>query len=127
MSDEKSSLDGQRAPTFLATPERRRSRREPIATVHVEIRSSPDEEDPQWAGSAVDLNASGMALVLPPELESGARVFLTFQLGKVTFSRVHGDVVRQDAVGVGAVRFVDWNDEDKLALISYLQEAGAPP
>jgi len=127
MSDEETSLDGKRPPTFLATPERRRSRREPIANVQVEISSSPDEKKPQWAGTAVDLNASGMALVLAPELESGARVFLTFELGKETFKRVQGTVVRQDAVGVGAVRFVEWNDEDKLALISYLQEAGAPP
>ena len=127
MSDEESSLDGRRPPTFLATPERRRSRREPIATVHVEIRSSPDEKEPQWAGTAVDLNSSGMALVLAPELESGSRVFLTFKLGKESFQRVQGNIVRQDAVGVGAVRFVDWNDEDKLALITYLQEAGSPP
>ena len=127
MSDEESSPDGLRSSTFLATPERRQSRRRPIATVHVEIRSSPDQKEPQWAGSAVDLNASGMALVLPPELESGARVFLTFQLGDETFVRVQGDVVRQDAVGVGAVRFVDWNDGNKLALITYLQEVGAPP
>lgn len=127
MTDQDSDSKPEAKHGFFSTPERRDSRREPIATVHVAIRESPDDEDPRWAGSAVDLNATGMALVLPPELGSNSRVYLSFRLGNDTYSRVPGTVVRQDAVGIGAVHFVDWTEEDKLALITYLQQAGSPP
>ena len=113
---------------LLRPRERRLSRREPIATIHVEMRQSKNAEQPDWAGSAVDLNASGMALVLPSELEAGARVFLSFRLGESSvFDCVPGLVVRQDQAGIGAVRFVDWGETDQLALVSYLQESGSPP
>ena len=127
MTDKETDSKPEAKRGFLSTPERRDSRREPIATVYVAIRESPDDEDPRWAGSAVDLNATGMALVLPPELPSNSRVYLSFRLGSDEYSRVPGTVVRHDVVGVGAVHFVDWSEEDKLALITYLQQAGSPP
>ena len=108
--------------SFLKTRERRMSRREPIAKIYVTIRKSPDSATPDWAGTAVDVNSSGMALVLPPDLEAGTRVSLTFKLGEAEFSRVPAEIVRQDNVGVGAVRFVDWTHADELALITYLQK-----
>ncbi len=113
--------------SFLKTPERRLSRREPIARIYVKIRRSPDSEKPDWAGTAVDVNGSGMALVLPPDLATGTRVFLSFELGDVEFSRVPGEIVRQDVVGVGAVRFVDWSDSDQLELVSYLRKSTRGP
>ena len=113
--------------SFLKTDERRTSRREPIAKIYVRIRRSPDSESPDWAGTAVDVNSTGMALVLPPDLATGTRVFLTFELGEVAFSRVPGEIVRQDTVGIGAVRFADWSESDRLKLASYLQESTRGP
>ena len=113
--------------SFLKTRERRRSRREPIAKIYVRIHRSPDSQRPDWAGTAVDVNSSGMALVLPPELATGTRVFLSFKLGDAEFSRMPGEIVRQDTVGIGAVRFVDWPDSEQLDLASYLQESNSGP
>ena len=107
---------------FLKTLERRLSRREPIAKISVKIRRSPDSMSPDWAGNAVDINESGMALVLPPELATGTPVFLSFKLGEAEFSRLPAEIVRQENVGIGAVRFVDWSDSDQLELVSYLQK-----
>ena len=113
---------------FLPSGERRLTERAPIADVYVEMRREPDNEVPDWAGSAVDINASGMALVLPPDLQPGERVYLSFQLDELAvFEAVPGMVVRQDFVGVGAVRFEEWTETDQLALISYLQAKDSPP
>ena len=103
------------------TLERRLSRREPLAIL-VMIRRSADSESPDWAGNAADINDSGMALVLPPELATGTVVFLSFKLGDNEFSGVPAEIVRQESVGIGAVHFVDWSDADRLELVSYLQE-----
>ncbi len=112
--------------SFLKTRERRMSRREPIAKIYVEIRRSADSEIPDWAGTAVDVNSNGMALVLPPDMATGTRVSLSFALGEVEFSCVPAEVVRQDVVGVGAVRFVDWSDADQLELLAYLETTDGP-
>ena len=107
---------------FPKTVERRLSRREPIAKIFVKIRRSPDSKSPDWACTAVDITDGGMALVLPPELATGTRVFLSFKLGDTEFSWVLGEIVRQENVGVGAVRFVDWSYSDQRELVSYLQK-----
>jgi hypothetical protein len=98
-----------------------------VAKLEVEIRLDPSAENPDWSGTAVDVNASGLALVLPPELAPGTRVFLTFQLGSSKFSRLPGLVVRQDRVGVGAVEFKDWETADMMRLRTFLQEQSSPP
>ena len=123
------SDDKTRRPTysFLNAGERRESRRTLIAELEVEVRLEPSAEDPDWSGTAVDVNVSGLALVLPPELPPGTRVFLTFQLGSSKFHRLPGLVVRQDRVGVGAVTFEDWETKDKMRLRTFLEEQFAPP
>ena len=113
--------------SFLSTGERRESRRTLIAKLEVEVRLDRSAVDPHWSGTAIDVNASGLALVLPPELPTGTRVFLTFQLGSSKFSRLPGLVVRQDRVGVGAVEFEDWETKDSMHLRTFLEEQSAPP
>ncbi len=112
---------------FLSAGDRRESRRTSITKLEVEVRLEHSSEDPDWSGTAVDINASGLALVLPPELAPGTRVFLSFQLGSSKFSRLPGLVVRQDRVGVGAVTFDDWETKYKLRLHTFLEEQSAPP
>lgn len=107
------------------TLERRLSRRKPIARIYVEIRRSPDSKNPDWAGTSVDITDGGMALVLPPELATGTLVFLSFKLGDAEFLRVLAEIVRQENIGIGAVRFVDWPDSDQRKLVSYLQKTAA--
>ncbi len=113
--------------SFLDAGERRESRRALIAKLEVEVRLEQSAEDPDWSGTAVDINASGLALVLPPELAPGTRVYLTFQLGGSKFSRLPGLVVRQDRVGVGAVEFEHWETKDQMRLRTFLEEQSAPP
>ena len=113
--------------SFLKTRERRMSRRSNIAKIYVTIRRSPDSVEPDWAGTAVDLNGNGMALVLPPEMPTGTQVSLSFKLDDVKFSRVPAVVVRQDHVGVGAVRFLEWSDADQLELLTYLEKTTDGP
>ena len=104
------------------TPEHRLWRRVPIAKISVGIRREQDSESPDWAGNGVDINNGGMALVLPLKLPAGTRVFLNFRLGDADFSRVPAEILRQENVGIGAVRFVDWSDSDQLELVSFLQK-----
>lgn len=113
--------------SFLNTRERRDSRRQPVSQIEVEIRLERDSSTPDWGGSAIDLNSTGMALVLPPELEMGTLVYLTFDLGSSSFDRLPGTIVRQDRVGVGAVQFQDWGVDDKMRLLTFLQEGSTPP
>ena len=128
MSNQESDNKSRR-PTwsFLNAGERRESRRTLIAKLEVEVRLEHSAEDPDWSGTAVDINASGLALVLPPELAPGTRVYLTFQLGSSKFSRLPGLVVRQDRVGVGAVTFEDWETKHQMRLRTFLEEQLAPP
>ena len=112
---------------FLNTRERRDSRREPIANIPVEIRLSAGSDDPDWAGSAVDINSTGIALVLPPDLHAGTHVYLSFDVGGESYSRLPGLIVRQERVGVGAVEFYELSTDDKTRLLSFLQHRSAPP
>jgi hypothetical protein len=127
MSEEESNDKTSPTYGFLSAGDRRESRRTLVAKLEVEIRLDPSAENPDWSGTAVDVNASGLALVLPPELAPGTRVFLTFQLGSSKFSRLPGLVVRQDRVGVGAVEFKDWETADMMRLRTFLQEQSSPP
>jgi len=45
--------------------------------------------------------------------------------GNAEFLRVLAEIVRQENIGIGAVRFVDWPDSDRLKLVSYLQKTAA--
>ncbi len=112
---------------FLNAGDRRESRRSLIAKLEVEVRLERSTEDPDWSGTAIDINVSGLALVLPPELAPGTRVFLSFQLGNSKFYRLPGLVVRQDRVGVGAVEFEDWETAELMRLRTFLEEQAAPP
>lgn len=107
------------------TIERRQSMREPIAKTSVRIRRSPDSEIPDWAGSGIDINNGGMALVLPLKLAAGTRLFLNFELGDAEFSRVPVEIVRQESIGISAVRFSGWSDSDRLELGSYLKKTAS--
>jgi len=112
--------------SFLRTAERRTTQREPIADVHVEMRTTPDAAEPTWAGSGIDISTTGMALVLPPELAPGTRVYLSFRLPSgPSFYALPAMIVRQDRVGCGAVRFVDWSDVERRALADHLDEDDA--
>ena len=113
--------------SFINTLERRESRRTLIAKLEVEVRLERSAEDPDWSSTAVDVNATGLALVLPPELAPGTRVFLTFQLGSSKFNRMPGLVVRQARVGVGAVEFENWETAELMRLRTFLGEQSAPP
>lgn len=74
-----------------------------------------------WAGNAVDINGDGLAMALPPEVEEGTRVLLTFTLDGTEFARLPGVVVRQDReFGVAALRFGEWPETARLALLDAL-------
>ena len=53
-------------------PSRRRLRRHPIHGVFVAI-DAPDVAEHPWVVDAIDINAHGLGLVMPPELEAGTR------------------------------------------------------
>jgi hypothetical protein len=80
------------------------------------------EADTLWSCSAIDINGDGMALTLPPELEPGTRLRLTFQPDDTTaFHAVPCLVVRQDrALGYGAVMFNGWSEEHVIELWAFL-------
>lgn len=103
------------------TEERRASKRSPIVNIYVEMRTDDAAEGPQWAGSAIDVNEGGMALVLPPDLSPGDRIYLSFRIGDgPTLEGVRATVVRQEGVGVGAVRFELLSDSARQVIRDYL-------
>lgn len=99
----------------------RRSRRRSLSGVLVEI-EGPDLSQQVWVADALDLNADGMGLVLPPALPISTPVLLTFRLDEVhEFSRVPAVVHhREPLAGNGGVRFGDWSDADRLRLLEHL-------
>ena len=100
---------------------KRRSRRLPIPGVRVDV-TREGEADTLWSCSAIDINGDGMALTLPPELEPGTRLRLTFQPDdSTTFLAVPCLVIRQDrAGGYGAVVFSGWSEEHVIELWAFL-------
>lgn len=102
--------------------ERRAYPRRPAPEVFVALESSEDPGRAEWAGSAIDISGGGLALTLPDEVPVGTELLLTFRLEDGTaFVRVPSTVVRKESgYGIGAVRFHDWDDAKRLALLAYL-------
>ena len=99
----------------------RRTRRASIHGLLIAIDAPELSSDP-WVVDGIDLNSSGMGLVLPPELLEGARVLLTFRLGDYELSRLPATV--QHKVGVsGGVRFDAWPASERLKLLEFLVSA----
>lgn len=96
----------------------RRTRRASVHGILVAI-DAPDLSSEPWVVDAIDLSASGLGLVLPPELLEDARVLLSFRLGERDFSRLPA-VVRHRFGVAGGVRFEPWPDADRLNLLEYL-------
>ena len=103
-------------------PRRRRSRRRlPIHHVLVAI-DAPEVAAQHWVVDALDINALGLGLVLPPELPEGTAVELTFKLrDDAVFSRL-GAVVRHQMGSSGGVSFEGWPAAQRLKLLEFLVE-----
>ena len=102
--------------------ERRRSRRRAAYGTYVAIEAPAVDQDLAWSGTLMDVNGDGMALTLPPEIKAGAEVLLTLRLDDDTqLDRVPAAVVRVED-GVGAVKFKEWPEDDRLKLLSFLLE-----
>lgn len=98
---------------------RPRRRRRTIHGVLVAI-DAPDLAEEPWVVDAIDINANGMGLVLPPEMEEGIRVLLSFKLDdSIELSRVPAEVRHQMGAS-GGVHFLPWPSADRLALLEFL-------
>lgn len=81
---------------------------------------APDVSAHPWVVDAIDISSSGMGLVLPPEIEEGRRVLLSFELDETTrFSRVPA-LVRHQMTQSGGVEFKQWPSAERLKLLEYL-------
>lgn len=98
---------------------RRRVQRHPIHGVLVAI-DAPGVAPKPWVVDAIDINAHGLGLVMPPELRQGTEVRLSFKLEEgLEFSRVPATVLHR--VGnSGGVRFASWPDRERLKLLEHL-------
>jgi len=97
----------------------RRSRRHPVHGLLVAI-DAPAISESHWAVDALDLNADGIGVILPPDLPPGSQVELSFKLAPAAeFSRVPGIVLHHDGQSAG-VRFVGWPEGERLRLLEYL-------
>jgi len=97
----------------------RRSRRRPIVGVLVAI-DAPGIAEKPWVVDAVDINADGMGLVLPRDLQAGSQVQLSFQLDEAaSFARVPAEVMHREGP-TGGVRFLSWEAGERLKLLEYL-------
>ncbi len=102
--------------------ERRASKRWPMPDLLVALETSEDSSE-SWMTCALDLGGYGIGLALPRELTPGTPLLATFILDDQTsFSRLPCTVVRQQ-FGVGAVRFKNWSERERLKLLSYLIKA----
>lgn len=102
--------------------DRRAFPRRPVPEIFVAVETDRDPGHPEWAGSAIDISGSGLSLMLPEQISVGSELYLTFRLTDGTsFVRVPSTVVRMDhGYNMGAVRFHDWADGERLALLAYL-------
>lgn len=97
----------------------RRTRRRSIHGVLVALDIPTLAEHP-WVVDAIDINGSGMGLVLPPEVPEGTEVYLSFKLGEETeFSRLPATVRHQVGTS-GGVRFAEWPVSERLKLLEWL-------
>jgi len=95
---------------------RRTRRRLPIHGVLVAI-DAPHVADQHWVVDALDINADGLGLVLPPELPEGTAVELTFKLREDSvFSRMPA-LVRHQMGSSGGVRFEHWPESERIKLL----------
>jgi len=99
--------------------ERRLTRRVAIPGAIIDV-EYPVGTDRHFAVFGIDLNADGIRLALPAEVASGEVVRMTFQLdAHCRLAGVDGRVVHSGG-GAAGVRFVGWSDDDRLALIEFL-------
>ncbi|MCG8461885.1 MAG: PilZ domain-containing protein [Holophagales bacterium] len=81
---------------------------------------APDLSDKPWVVDAIDINANGMGLVLPPEIAEGTEVFLSFKLDdRIEFSRMPARV-RHQLGASGGVTFHPWPSSERSKLLEYL-------
>ncbi|MEM6454641.1 MAG: PilZ domain-containing protein [Acidobacteriota bacterium] len=97
---------------------RRRSPRLPIRGVLVAVDAPSIANDP-WVVDAIDVNADGMGLVLPPELPENTSVLLSFQLDDLDFAQVPA-TVRHLRGSIGGVVFGAWPQDTRLQFLEYL-------
>lgn len=98
---------------------RRRERRHPMHGVFVAI-DAPGVAPEPWVVDAIDINAHGLGLVMPPELEEGTKVRLSFKLeAGLEFSRLPATVLHRLG-NSGGVRFANWPDRERLKLLEFL-------
>ena len=103
-------------------PETRHTRRRPIHGVLVAL-DAPSVSDQPWVVDAIDINASGMGVVLPPDIPEGTDIFLSFRLDDaVEFSRMPA-VVRHQLGTSGGIRFGAWPDSERLKFLEWLVQA----
>lgn len=101
------------------SPASRRTRRLPIHGVLVAI-DAPSVAEHPWVVDAIDINANGIGLVLPPEVPEGVDVLLSFKLDDDReLAQVPG-IVRHRAGASGGVRFGTWSQADRLTLLEFL-------
>lgn len=98
---------------------RRAKRRLPIHDMLVAI-DAPAVSKEHWVVDALDINADGLGLVLPPELPENTPVELTFKLrDDAVFSRMPA-IVRHQIGSSGGVKFEPWPDAERLKLLEHL-------
>lgn len=98
---------------------RRKVGRHPIHGVLVAI-DAPEVAPQPWVADAIDINANGLGLVLPPELAEGTEVWLSFKLQDgPEFSRLPATVLHRLGTS-GGIRFANWPDRERLKLLEYL-------
>lgn len=103
----------------VGPPSRRSRRRLPIHGVLVAI-DAPEVSAEHWVVDALDINADGLGLVLPPELPEGTLVELTFKLrDDAVFARMPA-MVRHQMGSSGGVRFDEWPQLERLKLLEHL-------
>jgi hypothetical protein len=102
--------------------DRRAYPRRPVPEVFVAIETEQTTGHPEWASSAIDISADGLALMVPENVPVGSELYLTFRLEDGTsFVRVPSTLVRKEqGYSTGAVRFHDWADGERLLLLAYL-------
>lgn len=121
-SDDRSKVrDG---PAATPLRDRRRSRRRPLAGAYVALEAPSLEPELCWASTVIDVNGDGMGLVLHSDARPGDEVLVSFRLDRDrAVMRAPAVVLRQEGgFGVGAVRFLPWTEDNRLALVSYLLE-----
>lgn len=102
--------------------ERRRWRRHPTPGILITLEASGTPAEP-WISTALDINQESLGLTLPPPLESGQEVLVTFSLDDALAFRRLPSVVQRCGVLAGAVRFRWRSSGDCQRLIRFL---GAP-